>query len=706
MKFMTWNVNGIRTLTQYHPYCDDLHKNYKEILDYLGADIICLQETKISRSKLDTDIALVPGYDSYWSFHRTKSGYSGVVIYIKDHIKLLGAEEGISGVLSGYIPAPALTVTNRSFELDDSVDFGGDDDDGDDDDKQLLGSTNEMGVRRQLSLEQTVAETMTQFPELDNEGRGLILDFGFFVLFNLYCPNETDEQRRPFKMAYYHLLEARVRDLIERGKEVIVMGDMNVIPTELDHCDPERWKKECGESDFGNTAPRRWFNAFLATQGGPLTDLYRVFHKDEKGAFTCWNTKINARPSNYGTRLDYILVTEKLLPWFSSCDRQPQIMGSDHCPVVAEMAAELILDKEEEQSVMQEGQGSSLHQHAPLKERRRVLQDILDSYGGTTDHPLAARFFDEFSGKQQKLSAFFKKPASSTTASLTTGSLTAAAKPATMTTASVSSLDNKRPAGSQTDEDGSNAPRKKPFFASPSTTPTLPSTPPSPRPGSQTRTYTPDSIPKPIIKSTTKPGSATTTKKSSTTAAKSSGQQTMLSFFGAPSKKLVKEATPSSGKLPEQRQQQDSSNVSGASQQSAPSPTAISASLESSIGSSQESLSLPTSTTTEVSSSSSSTFSPQDYADWIPGSQDVLPFSINGETTTSKWQTLFTPKTIPKCKFHNQPCTEYTVNKKGPNKGRRFFLCSLPVGPNGDRIGQSPDHRCNYFEWLNPEKRK
>ncbi|KAG9070460.1 Class II abasic (AP) endonuclease [Linnemannia hyalina] len=649
MKFMTWNVNGIRTLTQYHPYCDDLHKNYKEILDYLGADIICLQETKISRSKLDADIALVPGYDSYWSFHRTKSGYSGVVIYIKDHIKLLGAEEGISGILSGYVPAPALPVTSRSFEPDDPVDFG---DDGDDDDKHFSGSTNEMGVRRQLSFEQTVAETMTQFPELDNEGRGLILDFGFFVLFNLYCPNETDDQRRPFKMAYYHLLEARVRDLIAQGKEVIVVGDMNVVPTELDHCDPERWKKESGENEFGNTEPRRWFNAFLATQGGPLTDL----------------------PSNYGTRLDYILVTENLLPWFSSCDRQPQIVGSDHCPVVAEMATELVLGKEEEQSVTQEGQESSLQQLAPLKEGKRVLQDILDSYGGTTDHPLAARFFDEFSGKQQKLSAFFKKPASSTTGSLTTGSLTAAVKPATASVSFVS--DNKRPAGAQTNEDDSNAPRKKPFFASPSTTPTLPSTPPSPRTGSLTRTSTPDSIPKPTIKSTAKPGSAATTKKSSTAAVNPSGQQTMHSFFGASTKKPAKEATPSSGKLPEQ-QQQDSSNVNGAFQQSIPSPTAISASLESSIGSSQESLSMLTSTTTAAPSSSSSTFSPQDYADWIPGSQDVLPFSINGETTTSKWQTLFTPKTVPKCKFHNQPCTEYTVNKKGPNKGRRFFLCSL-----------------------------
>ncbi|KAF8944238.1 Class II abasic (AP) endonuclease [Haplosporangium gracile] len=625
MKFMTWNVNGIRTLTQYHPYCDDLHKNYKEILDYLGADIICLQETKISRSKLDTDIALVSGYDSYWSFHRTKSGYSGVVIYVKDHIKLLGAEEGISGILSGYTPAPALTVTTRSLEQDDLEDFSGDD--GDDGDEHLSGSSNGTRVRRQqqLSFEQTVAETMTHFPELDNEGRGLILDFGFFVLFNLYCPNETDDQRRPFKMAYYRLLEARVRDLIARGKQVIVMGDMNVIPTELDHCDPERWKKESGESEFGNTEPRR--------------------------------------PSNYGTRLDYILVTEKLLPWFSSCDRQPQVLGSDHCPVIAEMVAEL-LNKGEEQSGTQEQQESSQQQQTNPSKEKRLLQDILDAYGGTTDHPLAARFFDEFSGKQQKLSAFFKKPSSSTDTPTVTKTAT------TTATATIAFMDNKRPASSQANEGDSGAPRKKPFFAA-ATTPTLPSTPPPQGASSQTRTSTPDSIPKPIIKPTNKPSFAAATKKSATAAAKPSGQQTMLSFFGTPVKKPGKETTPSNDNL---SQQQDKASVD-ASQKSAPlsSPTAISASCESSIGSSQESLSLPSSSSTTTIS----TFSPQDYADWIPGSQEVLPFSINGETTTSKWQTLFTPKTIPKCKFHNQPCTEYTVNKKGPNKGRRFFLCSL-----------------------------
>ncbi|KAG0277373.1 Class II abasic (AP) endonuclease [Linnemannia exigua] len=679
MKFMTWNVNGIRTLTQYHPYCDDLHKNYREILDFLGADIICLQETKISRSKLDTDIALVPGYDSYWSFHRTKSGYSGVVIYIKDHIKLLGAEEGISGILSGYIPAPLLSRVK-------DIEQGSMDGDGESerDDEHLSGSNGAAGTQR-LSFERTVADTMTQFPELDSEGRGLILDFGLFVLFNLYCPNETDSQRRPFKMAYYHLLESRVRDLIARGKEVIVMGDMNVIPTELDHCDPEKWKKECGESDFGNTEPRIWFNAFLAPKG-PLTDLYRVFHKDERGAFTCWNTKINARPSNYGTRLDYILVTENLLPWFKSCDRQPQVVGSDHCPVVAEMAAELVLDKEKEQLSVKSLEGWE-EEEVEVKVEKIALQDILDSYGGTTDHPLAARFFDEFSGKQQKLSAFFKKPAASLPES------GASTKPSMTTAAAISSThsisDNKRSAGSHTSEDD-NAPRKKPFFSTSSPS-SLPSTPLSPVTGPQSTTSTPpllravsDNIPKPMTKPVVRSGSAFAagaSKKTSTAAtAKSSGQQTMLSFFGAPAKKLSKDTTASNHHDVSQQQKEGLSN---ASQQSVLSSSSEPASLES-IELSQEPLSLsapsaataaPSSSTT--SSSSTTIFSPQDYADWIPSSQDVLPFTINEEKITSKWQTLFTPKTTPKCKFHNMPCTEYTVNKKGPNKGRRFYLCSL-----------------------------
>ncbi|KAG0250084.1 Class II abasic (AP) endonuclease [Mortierella polycephala] len=653
MKFMTWNVNGIRALTNYHPYCDDLHKNYKEILDYLDADVICLQETKITRSKLDTDIALVPGYDSYWSFHRTKSGYSGVVIYVKDHIKLLATEEGISGVLSGNISVPSPKPSNGSTSI-------------------TLENSNKKRVGGYPTLEGESTAVHTRFQELDTEGRGLILDFGFFVLFNLYCPNETDETRLPFKMDYYHLLEARVRELIKEGREVIVMGDMNVVPTELDHCDPGKWKKESGRTEFTDTPPRQWFNSFLAPQG-PLTDLYRVFHEGEAGAFTCWNTKIEARPSNYGTRLDYILVSKGLVPWFKSCDRKPDVMGSDHCPVVAEMYTELTLEKSQQEMAQD--------RHNAVQR----LQDILDSYEGSTDHPLAAKYFDEFSGKQQKLSAFFKKPSQP---SLSTPASLSPSIPAPIASSVMAQigLSSKRSVD-QLDMDSLGS-RKKPFFSAEQTA-TAPTSAPSIEPMTQQIAF--NSIPKPINKSSPKTNSGRQEKGVSkkSTPTKPGGQQTMLSFLSTTSKK----ASMDTGIIPSTEVEiaEQASNQANVSQTST-APTTPSSS----------SYSQPEST----NPSATYTFSPNDFAAWIPGSQDTLEFSTNDESTTSRWQSLFTKRPIPKCRIHNEPCTEHTVNKKGPNKGRRFFSCSLPVGPEGDTVGTNPKYRCNFFEWLNPERKK
>ncbi|KAG0363947.1 Class II abasic (AP) endonuclease [Gamsiella multidivaricata] len=652
MKFMTWNVNGIRALIQYHPYCDDLHKNYREILDYLDADVICLQETKITRSKLDTDLALVPGYESYWSFHRTKSGYSGVAIYIKDHIKLLAVEEGISGVLSGNIALPeALSTSQKNGSLlnrplpDSALDDNG-------------SAKKRVGGYPSLEGDSTIA--LTRFQELDNEGRGLILDFGFFVLFNLYCPNETDETRLPFKMDYYHLLEARVQELIKEGREVIVMGDMNVVPTELDHCDPAKWRKEAGEDDFTNTPPRRWFNSFLAPNG-PMTDLFRVFHKDEPGAFTCWNTKINARPSNYGTRLDYILVTDGLLPWFKSCDRKPHVVGSDHCPVVAEMFTELAMEKpwEEQEQYWQKTQR---------------LQDVLDSFGGTTGHALAARFFDEFSGKQQKLSAFFKKPsqipASSPVSMIATTSQSMPSSP------SQAAADIKRPLS--LDYMGDPAPRKKIFFNSESSSALSKTSSTSTIAMTSTANSLSDSsknIPRSASKAPTKVGTGRsiqdkpTLKKSINS--KPSGQQSVLSFFSSSSKKS--NDVPATSKSVARDTETDSQSLNQDTTTGSQSPSNVSSTLSQPQESSQDMSLLSLDST----AGSSSTFSPNDFADWIPGSQDVMPFSTNGESTTSKWQSLFQPKAVPKCRFHGVPCTEHTVSKKGPNKGRRFFSCSM-----------------------------
>ena len=63
MRLVTWNVNGIRSLQSYHPW--NASKSFKPVLDSFHADIICFQETKITRDRFSTDICLVDGYDAY-----------------------------------------------------------------------------------------------------------------------------------------------------------------------------------------------------------------------------------------------------------------------------------------------------------------------------------------------------------------------------------------------------------------------------------------------------------------------------------------------------------------------------------------------------------------------------------------------------------------------------------------------------------------
>lgn len=70
MKFISWNVNGLRAVAA---------KGFDEIFNGLDADFFCLQETKLQEGKLDMDFL---GWRSYWNF-ADKKGYSGTAIYTK-----------------------------------------------------------------------------------------------------------------------------------------------------------------------------------------------------------------------------------------------------------------------------------------------------------------------------------------------------------------------------------------------------------------------------------------------------------------------------------------------------------------------------------------------------------------------------------------------------------------------------------------------
>ena len=70
MKFISWNVNGLRAVAG---------KGFADIFAELDADFVCLQETKLQEGQLDMEFL---GYRSYWSY-ADKKGYSGTAIYTR-----------------------------------------------------------------------------------------------------------------------------------------------------------------------------------------------------------------------------------------------------------------------------------------------------------------------------------------------------------------------------------------------------------------------------------------------------------------------------------------------------------------------------------------------------------------------------------------------------------------------------------------------
>ena len=83
MKIISWNVNGIRAAQR---------KGFVESVLGMNADILCLQETKISEDKLTDDIRKLDGYHEYF-YSAEKKGYSGTAIFSKE--KPLAVRDGI-----------------------------------------------------------------------------------------------------------------------------------------------------------------------------------------------------------------------------------------------------------------------------------------------------------------------------------------------------------------------------------------------------------------------------------------------------------------------------------------------------------------------------------------------------------------------------------------------------------------------------------
>ncbi len=250
MKFVSWNVNGVRAAVK---------KGALEALNQINADLVCLQEIKAKPEQLPRELLEWPGYIPFIN-SAERPGYSGVAVFARQQPQ--------------------------------QVAYG-------------------LGIER-----------------FDSEGRTLILEYPRFRLFNCYFPNGGNgPERLQYKLDFY---EATLEYARSSDKPLIVCGDVNTAHQPVDLARPKENEKNTGFLP----AERAWIDRFLAAG---FIDSFRLFNA-EGGNYSWWDMKTRARERNIGWRIDYFFVAEELREQIRHAEILPDVPGSDHCPVVLEMA--------------------------------------------------------------------------------------------------------------------------------------------------------------------------------------------------------------------------------------------------------------------------------------------------------------------------------------------------------------------------------
>ena len=248
MKFVSWNVNGLRAC---------MKKGFMDVFKNMDADFFCVQETKMHREQAEI---LSEGYQQYWN-SAEKKGYSGTLVFSK--------HEPIS----------------VSYDINKDIH--------------------------------------------STEGRVITLEMPLFYLVNVYTPNSQNELAR---LDYRMIWEDDFREYLlslNKIKPVIVCGDMNVAHKEIDLKNPST-----NHHNAGFTDEERSKLSQLLESG--FTDSYRYKYPD-KIKYSWWSYRAKARKNNSGGRIDYFLVSDKIVSGINSACIHDDILGSDHCPVSLDM---------------------------------------------------------------------------------------------------------------------------------------------------------------------------------------------------------------------------------------------------------------------------------------------------------------------------------------------------------------------------------
>lgn len=164
----------------------------------------------------------------------------------------------------------------------------------------------------------------------DHEGRLITLEFSEFWLVNCYTPNAQDGLARiDYRMEWEDDLRSYLMSL-DQTKPVVYCGDLNVAHEEIDLKNPKTNRGNAGFSD----QEREKMTALLSSG---FADTFRRLYPERTGAYSWWSYRFHARENNAGWRIDYFIVSERLMERVKDASIHTEVFGSDHCPVSLEL---------------------------------------------------------------------------------------------------------------------------------------------------------------------------------------------------------------------------------------------------------------------------------------------------------------------------------------------------------------------------------
>jgi len=195
-------------------------------------------------------------------------------------------------------------------------------------------SWNGVAILSRIGLPEERRRALPGDPE-DLHSRYIEAEVGGIVVGCLYLPNGNPAPGPKFdyKLKWFERLTLHAAELIASKAPVVLTGDYNVIPTELDAKKPENWVKDALFFPESRAAYRK-----LVDQG--WTDALRELHPDEK-IFTFWDYFRNAFERDSGIRIDHFLLSPQIAPRLKAAGVDRDVRGwektSDHAPVWIEL---------------------------------------------------------------------------------------------------------------------------------------------------------------------------------------------------------------------------------------------------------------------------------------------------------------------------------------------------------------------------------